>query len=165
MSAIHLNTQEIRLTRGPAGVVSCRSPLSSLVCRNAAAVKPDATLAEAATAMASSGVSAMLIEDGGGLLTEHDVVRAVAQGVAPDAPVTEAATPQPMAVPGSTTIVDACAAMLNEGVRHLVVDVDGTLGVLPLAEIAAVHLQTADPQVWLASLRVAIDVPTEVWLG
>lgn len=66
---------------------------------------------------------------------------------------------------GATSVVDACAVMLNEEVRHLLVDVDGALGVLSLRDVAAVLLQTAEPHIWLASLRVAIDTPAEIWLG
>lgn len=55
--------------------------------------------------------------------------------------------------------------MLNEHVRHLVVEVDGRLGVVSLRDVAAVLLQGADPHLWLASLRVAVEAPTKTWLG
>ena len=63
-------------------------------------------------------------------------------------------------------IVDAAALMLNEEVRHLVVDFPGgNVGVISLRDIAAVLLQTASPHIWLSMLRVAVEEPTSAWLG
>jgi hypothetical protein len=62
-------------------------------------------------------------------------------------------------------IVEACAVMLTERIRHAIVDVDGQLAILLIKDVAAVLLQGANPEMWLTSLRVAIDLPSEAWLG
>jgi hypothetical protein len=37
--------------------------------------------------------------------------------------------------------------------------------VVSLRDIVAVLLQTASPELWLSSLRVSVQLPTELWLG
>jgi CBS domain-containing protein len=165
MTSTRLDSQAMRMMHGAAAVVSGRSPLSALVCGCAGTVADDATLPEAAAKMEAAGVSALLLERAGGIVTDRDIIRALAYGAPLDQEVATVATQQPLTVPGTMTVVDACAVMLNEGVRHLVVELDGGVGVTSLAEVAAVLLQAADPQIWLTALRVAIDVPTEIWLG
>jgi hypothetical protein len=56
--------------------------------------------------------------------------------------------------------------MLTEHVRHLLVRLDDEeVGILSLRDVVAVLLQTADPELWLTSLRVAIATPSEAWIG
>jgi hypothetical protein len=55
--------------------------------------------------------------------------------------------------------------MLTERIRHAIVDVDGELAIVLIKDVAAVLLQGANPEMWLTSLRVAIDLPSEAWLG
>jgi CBS domain-containing protein len=140
-----------------AHVVDWRSPIGRLVVRPAVRVDRDVSLAEAARLMTERGVSALLVDpDAWAILTERDLVRAMAAGVAPDEPVAVVATPRPFAVPPETPIIEAVATMLNEEVRHLVVPVGGELGVVSLRELVATLLQAADTHLWLASLRVLI---------
>jgi hypothetical protein len=63
------------------------------------------------------------------------------------------------------SVVDGCATMLNEDVRHLVVETDHGPAVLSLRDVAAVLLQASDPHIWLSSLRIKIETPAEIWLG
>ena len=164
MGAVQLNTGTVRVTSA-VDVVSARSPVSSLLARPAVTIDAGATLAEAVAAMEAAEVSALLVEGPAGIVTERDIARALGHGVSVDQPVGHVATRHPIAVPGRMPVVEACALMLNEQVRHLVVDVEGRLGVVSLRDVAAAMLQATDPHIWLASLRVAIDVPTENWLG
>jgi hypothetical protein len=63
-------------------------------------------------------------------------------------------------------LVDGAALMLNDEIRHLIIEFpDGHEGVVSLRDIVAVLLQTASPELWLTSLRLAIEPPTEMWLG
>jgi signal-transduction protein with cAMP-binding, CBS, and nucleotidyltransferase domain len=165
MVGIRLDSQSIQLTSASVRVVGDRSPVSDLLARGALVIGDDATLAEAAAAMEAANVSALLVGELGGIVTERDITRAIGHGVPPGETVASVATPRPLVVPGSMTVVEACAVMLNEQVRHLVVEVDGTVGVLSLRDVAAVLLQSAGPHLWLASLRVAMDAPSEIWLG
>ena len=163
MNAIELNRRTIRGRR--ANVVSGKSPVSSLLGRPVVTIAPEATLAAAVESMEAAGVSALLVDRLGGIITERDIARALGHGVAVDEPVDGIATPHPLVVPGSTTVVAACALMLNEQVRHLIVDHDGTFGMISLRDVAAALLQSSDPQIWLTSLRLAIETPPETWLG
>ena len=160
-----MDSQTGRFTRGPANVVCERSPLSTLVSRAAVTVDPRCTLADAVAAMEAAAVSALLVEKLGGIITERDIARALGHGVPVDETVARIATPHPIVVPGSTTVMEACATMLNEHVRHLVVALGDTVGVISVRDVAAVLLQSTDPHIWLASLRVAIEAPAETWLG
>lgn len=154
---------DVRL--GALAVVSHASPLSELLRRPAVVVRGDCTVARAAGIMERASVSALLVEEPAGIVTERDLARALAHGGPADGVVAAIMTPHPVTVPASTTVLDAATLMLNEQVRHLVIETDGSRGVLSLRDVAAVLLQSATPQLWLASLRVAVDAPAETWLG
>lgn len=142
----------------PAYVVDWRSPVGRLVVRPAEVVEASASLAEAAARMTRLGVSALLVGPGAAaIVTERDLVRAMAAGMAPNEPVATVATRHPITVPATTTILEAVATMLNEEVRHLVVALDGgRVGLVSLRELVAALLQAADSHIWLASLRVLV---------
>lgn len=164
MTSIQMGSQCTRYTA--ATVMSQWSPLSLLATRRAVTVAPDATLSGALDAMQEAGVTALLVDGAGGLITERDIVRALGRGVALGDLVAAAATPHPLVVPSTMTVVEACAVMLNEHVGHLVVDLGANvLGIVSLRDVAAVLLQAADPHLWLASLRTDICPATEIWIG
>jgi CBS domain-containing protein len=157
--------ESVQLTCGAVPVVSGRSALSELLLRPPVAVEPACTLGDAVAVMESAGVSALLVAELPGIITERDIARALGHGLSVADHVDRVATLRPVVVPGSMTVVEACATMLNEHVRHLVVDLADGWTVVSLRDVAAVLLQGADSELWLTSLRVTIDVPTETWLG
>lgn len=123
-------------------------------------------LADAVETMRGEGVSALVVGDRAGVVTERDLLRAVPAGSALDETVERAATWHPIVVPGATTVVAAAGLMLNEHVRHLLIELDvGATGVVSIRDLMAVLLQAADPHLWLASPRAAIEMPSEIWLG
>lgn len=152
---------------GAVRVVTQQSPLGALLAGPAPVLDRDATVREAAEVMRDAHVSAVLIGTGTGILTERDLARAVADGVDDAAPVTVLATPRPVTVPGTTTVLQAAARMLDLELRHLVVDMgSGGLGIVSLRDIAAVLLQEADPELWLHTLRLVVgSASSEIWLG
>ncbi len=76
------------------------------------------------------------------------------------------ASRDPVRVSALIPLVDAAALMLTEEIRHLVIEFpDGRDGVVSLRDVVAVLLQTANPQLWVTSLRLAIETPSEIWLG
>jgi CBS domain-containing protein len=157
---------KFQATGGPAPVAGERSPIRMLVNRPAVAVPEPCSVGDAVAAMQRHDVSAVLVGDGAGIVTERDLARAVGAGIRSADPVDRVMTPHPLAVPGDTSVLDAAALMLNEQVRHLVVDLGGArVGVISIRDLLAVLLQAADPHLWLTSLRIAIDSPPEVWLG
>ena len=111
-------------------------------------------------------MSSLLLEGRAGIVTERDLARAHGAGCAATDPVVAIASRHPVTVPGTTTVIAAAGLMLNEQVRHLLVELDtGAVGVVSIRDLLAVLLQAADPQLWLTSLRVAIETPSEMWLG
>lgn len=142
----------------PARVVDWRSPVGRLVVRPAEVIEPSASLAEAAKRMTERGVSALLVGPGASaIVTERDLVRAMAAGMAAEEPVQAVASRHPVTVPAQMTILEAVATMLNEEVRHLVVAMEGgRVGLVSLRELVAALLQAADSHIWLASLRVMV---------
>jgi signal-transduction protein with cAMP-binding, CBS, and nucleotidyltransferase domain len=147
-------------------VLDARSPIGRLVVREPVAVDETATLSEAAAVMRHANVSCVLIGAHGAIATERDLTRAVAAGLSADEPILTVASRDPVRVGALIPLVDAAALMLNQEIRHLIIEFpDGNEGVVSLRDIVAVLLQSANPHLWLTSLRLAIETPTEIWLG
>ena len=124
------------------------------------------TLADAVETMRAEKVSLLLVDGRSGIVTERDLARAMAAGSAPGDPIEQAVDPHPRVVPAATTVVAAAALMLNEQLGHLLVDLGSCgLGVVFIHDVMAVLLQVADPHLWLTSLQIGIDSPSEIWLG
>jgi signal-transduction protein with cAMP-binding, CBS, and nucleotidyltransferase domain len=143
------------------------SPVSRLVTNSALRVGSHDTLTIVSQTMRSRNVSAALVGQGhSAIVTERDLTRALAAEYPPDTPVIRVATPLPLSVSAETDVLDAAALMLNQDVRHLIVELDdGSDGIVSVREIMAVLLQAARPDMWLASLRVRVETPSESWLG
>ncbi len=151
---------------GAAQVVHPQSPVASLCTRAVVAVAGDTSLAAAVDLMRHEGVSSLLLDGGRALVTERDLARAMAYGCVPSEPVSVAGSPHPITVPGHLRVIEAAALMLNEHVRHLVVELPaGALGVISLRDVLAVLLSVVDRDLWLTSLQVRIEAPAELWLG
>jgi acetyl-CoA synthetase len=149
-------------------VIHLHSPVSSLVSRPVVRIHAHDTLTLASQAMRSNNVSSVLIGPGHvAIVTERDLTRALAADYPVDTPVSELATPLPQCVPGTTDILDAAALMINQEVRHLIVELpDGSDGVVSIRDIMAILLQAAKPELWLSSLKVKVEIPyPEAWLG
>lgn len=96
-----------------------------------------ATLREAAVELSEEQVGAVLVADGSGLLgilTELDVVRALADGgEVDDERVRDHMTDQVVSLDEALTAEDAAATMSREGIRHVLV----TRGGQPLGMVSA----------------------------
>jgi len=148
-------------------VVDLKSPLSLLVVRPAVRVSAKQSLIEASQLMQRENVSALLVDDGQAIVSERDMTRALARGLGADSAITMVATFEPLIVSADMPIVEAATVMLNEEVRHLVVQTAGhELGIVSLRAVLAVLLQTAQPEPWLEHLRIRVETPhSELWLG
>jgi CBS domain-containing protein len=112
---------------------------------------PDVPVAQAAAAMVRQRVGSALVMQGrflAGILTERDVLRAVASGSdLTNAPVSAWMTKDPEHATPETTIEDAAQLMLLHGFRHLpVLEGRELCGVVSLRDLAAVRITrpTAD---------------------
>lgn len=119
-----------------------------------------ATLLDVARMMASVAVSAVIVGRDAAIVTERDVVCALASGEAPDTRAVDVATHDSARFPESGAVVVALAEMLQAGVRHLViVDAVGVpCAVLPLSAAAAFVLEAAPVPTWVSALRVVLRV-------
>jgi CBS domain-containing protein len=114
--------------------------LGDFMSREVLSVAPEDTIGEAAQRMADANVGSSVVLEHGrliGILTERDLLRAMAQRVHPsEARVREWMTAEPVAVSESTTADEAARLMVENGFRHLpVVDGDRTLGVVSLRDV------------------------------
>jgi len=121
--------------------------LGDFMSREVLSVAPEDTIGEAAQRMADANVGSSVVLEHGrliGILTERDLLRAMAQRVHPsEARVREWMTAEPVAVSESMTADEAARLMVENGFRHLpVVDGDRTLGVVSLRDVMRHDLET-----------------------
>jgi CBS domain-containing protein len=118
--------------------------------RSLLTVEPTRTLAEAARKMASRGVGAVVVLDGdrlSGILTERDIMNAVAAGFREDVPVSEWMTRHPETVESQDSTDHAAALMIHGGFRHLpVVDSGEVVGILSIRDLMRVALDDRSPR-------------------
>ena len=101
---------------------------------------PTTTMSTAAEAMVREGVGSLGVsgrEGLAGIVTERDVLRAVAGGVDLAAePVTSWMTPNPDTVPADMTVDDAAVWMVAAGYRHLpVLEGQELLGIASIKDV------------------------------
>ena len=113
-------------------------------------VSAEATLGEAASAMAERGVGAVVVLDGdaiAAILTERDVMKAVAAGKDGSAVVTESMTRHPDTIEPADTTDHAATLMIHGGFRHLPVVEDGkVVGIVSIRDLMKVALDDRSPR-------------------
>jgi CBS domain-containing protein len=104
-------------------------------------LSPGDSLRDVAKALASARTGLGIVEvEGGGVITERDVLRAIAGGTDLDrASARDHMTAHPVSVAPETLLDDACDLMIARGVRHLLVsDGDTLVGVLNMRDVVGV---------------------------
>ena len=118
--------------------------------RNLLSVDPGETITEVSQRMVERNLGAVLLLDGGrlvGILTERDVMRAVARGVPGDAIVAEYMTKDPETIEPDDTTQHAAVLMIHGGFRHLpVVERDVVVGILSIRDLVRVTLEDSAPR-------------------
>lgn len=113
-------------------------------------LEAETTLAAAAKRMAERGVGAVVVLAGkrlAGILTERDVLKAVATGFEPDARVADWMTRHPETIESDDTTDHAAALMIHGGFRHLpVVDGGEIKGILSIRDLMRVALEDRSPR-------------------
>jgi CBS domain-containing protein len=108
------------------------------------------TLTDAAREMHSHGVGAVLVLAGGrleGILTERDVLRAVATGTVEGTHVAAWMTRDPETIGLSDTTGHAAALMIHGGFRHLpVVDSGEPVGIVSIRDLMRVVIDDESPR-------------------
>jgi CBS domain-containing protein len=111
---------------------------------------PDESIAEAAQHMVARGVGAVLVMDGDrleGILTERDILKAVAMGLTEGARVRDWMTKSPETIEASDATEHAAALMIHGGFRHLPVLEGGAVaGIVSIRDLMRVALDDAAPR-------------------
>lgn len=109
-----------------------------------------ATLREAAEQMVERGVGAVVVLDGeavAAILTERDIMKAVAAGEDGDAPVAGWMTRHPDTIEPTDTTDHAASLMIHGGFRHLPVVEEGRLvGIVSIRDLMRVALDDRTPR-------------------
>jgi len=123
--------------------------IGEIMAREVLSVTTDVSLADAARQMHERKVGAVVVLDGDrlvGILTERDVLRAVATGKV-DGSVSESMTHDPDTVEPTETTGHAAALMIHGGFRHLpVVDQNGLVGMISIRDLMRLHLADESPR-------------------
>ena len=118
--------------------------------RDLLTVSSDERLGEAAKRMVARGVGAVLVLEGErlqGILTERDLMRAVAGGYSDDARVSDWMTRHPETVDAADSTDHAASLMIHGGFRHLpVLDEGRVAGIISIRDLMRVALQDSAPR-------------------
>jgi CBS domain-containing protein len=113
-------------------------------------VAPDETVAEVAKRMVAKDVGAVLVYEGerlSGILTERDILRAVADGLDDATLVRDRMTANPETLDADDTTEHAAVLMIHGGFRHLpVVEQGDVVGVLSIRDLMRVVLEDTVPR-------------------
>ena len=124
--------------------------VSEHMARDLVTVAPEELLGAAAKRMAERKVGAALILDGErliGILSERDVLRAVAAGGAEDAAVSAWMTSNPETIEPDDSLDHAAVLMIHGGFRHLPVVAAGeAVGILSIRDLVRVALDDMAPR-------------------
>jgi len=154
-----MNATTVNLTR-----------LADLPLRAPVAVGPDATVLETARLLRAANVSSVLVGHPGTLVsivTERDIVEALAQGVDPEMAISLFAVPNPLTIAADATLGEAGERMVANGVRHLVVTDDSTaIAVVSMRDVVVALLSAASTtDATIAVFCGAVGDRPEFWLG
>ena len=118
--------------------------------RDLLTVAPGDLLGEVAQRMVDRDVGAVLVMEGealAGILTERDVLRAVAAGIRDDTVVSDWMTRDPETMAPGDTTEHAAVLMIHGGFRHLpLVEGDDVVGIMSIRDLMRVVLDNAAPR-------------------
>jgi CBS domain-containing protein len=118
--------------------------------RDLLSVESGETITEVAQRMVERNVGAVLVLDGGrlvGIMTERDLLRAVARGLHGEAVVAEYMTKDPETIAPDDTTQHAGVLMIHGGFRHLpVVERDNVVGMLSIRDLMRVVIEDSAPR-------------------
>jgi CBS domain-containing protein len=118
--------------------------------RDLLSVEPGLPLAEVAKRMVAKDVGAVLVTEGKrliGILTERDVLRAVARGIDGSSTVADWMTRDPETLDPDESTEHAAVLMIHGGFRHLpITENDEVVGMLSIRDLMRVVLEDAVPR-------------------
>ena len=125
-----------------------------IMSRTLLTVAPGDRLKEVAERMVSRDVGAALVTEGVtdseklvGIVTERDVLRAVARGIDEGTLVADLMTPDPETMEPDESTQHAAVLMIHGGFRHLpIVEGDQVVGMLSIRDLMRVVLEDSAPR-------------------
>ena len=122
--------------------------LRDLMTTGVSTTTPEASVSAAAAGMVKAHVGSAVVMQGSflaGILTERDLLRAVALGADPaTATVDEAMTTEVFTVPPDMPLVDAAREMATRWIRHLPVEENGRLvGMVSMRDVTGIFAALA----------------------
>ena len=118
--------------------------------RNLLTVEPGARVTEIAQRMVERDVGAVLVLDGQrlvGILTERDILRAVARGLDDSSAVADWMTRDPDTLEADESTRHAATLMIHGGYRHLpVMEKDEVVGMLSIRDLMRIVLDDSAPR-------------------
>ena len=124
--------------------------IAEIMSRGLLTVAPGISLQEAARQMDERHVGAALVLEGGalrGIVTERDMLRAVAAGPIEGVSVADCMTHHPETIDASETTGLAASLMIHGGFRHLpVLDGERVVGIVSIRDLMRVTLDDETPR-------------------
>lgn len=124
------------------------TPVSDVIGDPVARVPVNATIAEAADALVKHEVGAIVVGDDerpSALVSERDVVRAVAAGQDLSMPALEVASKKLVWCEADATVNEVAVRMMDRYIRHVLVERDGELvGIVSARDLLGVYGAGAD---------------------
>lgn len=119
-------------------------PIMALAADQVARIAPNASLQELAAALRDADVSILAVIDGDelvGVASERDVAHAIADGCDPrSTTASDVASSSIVWVDVSATVAEVANLMMEEYVRHVLIEEDGTLvGVVSARDLLGVY--------------------------
>jgi CBS domain-containing protein len=118
--------------------------------RNLLTVAPEEPLKEVSERMVARDVGAALVTEGEqlvGIVTERDVLRAVARGIDEGTRVADLMTPDPETMEPDESTQHAAVLMIHGGFRHLpIVEGDQVVGMLSIRDLMRLVLEDSAPR-------------------
>lgn len=106
-------------------------------------VIPTATLRDVASVLIGDGISAVVVgsqESPTGIVSEHDIVRAVADGADPSTTAADIAHTRLFWSEASSSVAEVATQMMDQYVRHILVEEGGRLaGIVSARDLLGVY--------------------------
>jgi CBS domain-containing protein len=125
-------------------------PVHAHMSRDLLTVEPALPVVAVAQRMVDRNVGAVLVLEGArlvGIMTERDLMRAIARGLNDATVVADCMTSHPDTIAPDATIEHAAVLMIHGGYRHLpVVDGDDVVGILSIRDLMPVAFEDSAPR-------------------
>ena len=118
-------------------------PVDVLIADTVVCVAPTDTLREVASVLISNSIGAVVVgsqDSPAGILSEHDIVRAVADGVDPATTAADIAHTELFWTQSSNTVAAVATQMMDQYVRHILVEDSGRMaGIVSARDLLGVY--------------------------